>query len=241
VDDLATRTAWAIERIKDDKALDKGITDVDLAKLLGTDKNTLARYRQKKGLPQGKVLERLVKHYKFNPMWFFLGQGEPFPGARDKYPDVCGPILDGSQNEPEYQSGEYVLIPQINGQISAGTGLSPDNTADCKVAFRREWIKRKGDPDKMSLIKVEGDSMDPTILSGDLVLVDHNRNYVAPQGGIYALSINHEIMIKRIHPLHSEGKLRIISDNKKYEPVDYEEERVKINGKVIWYAREIEK
>jgi len=83
--------------------------------------------------------------------------------------------------------------------------------------------------------------MDPTILSGDLVLVDHNRNYVAPQGGIYALSINHEIMIKRIHPLHSEGKLRIISDNKKYEPVDYEEERVKINGKVIWYAREIEK
>lgn len=241
MDDLASRTAWAIQTIKDNRDLDKGINDVDLAKILGTDKNTLARYRQMKGLPQGKVLERLVSHYNFSPQWLFKGQGEPFPGAMNKYPEVCGPALDKPQIESEYQDGEYVLIPQINGKISAGSGLSPDNTADFKVAFRREWIKRKGDPDKMSLIKVEGDSMDPTILSGDLVLVDHNRNYVAPQGGIYALSINHEIMIKRIHPLHSEGKLRIISDNKQYEPIDVEDEKVKINGKVMWFAREIER
>ena len=91
LDDLAKRIAWAIETIKDNKDLDKGISDVDLAKILGTNKNTLANYRQGKGSLMGEVIDNLIAHYKFNPMWLFKGEGEPFPGARYKYPEVCGP------------------------------------------------------------------------------------------------------------------------------------------------------
>ena len=90
-DSLATRITWAIATIKDDRDLDKGITDVDLAKILGTDKNTVARYRYGKGLLKGEMIERLVLHYHFSPSWLFKGEGEPFPGARAKYKDVCGP------------------------------------------------------------------------------------------------------------------------------------------------------
>lgn len=234
---LADRVAWAITKIKEEF----GHSNVRIGELLGIDKNTVAAYLNMTGSLKGEVLEGLANQFNYNSDWLLKNWGEPFPGARDKYEDVCGPTGGDSKYIQEQQDGEYVLIPQINGKISAGNGLAPDNTADIKVAFRREWIKRKGDPDKMSLIKVEGDSMDPTILSGDLVLVDHNRNYVAPQGGIYALSINHEIMIKRIHPLHSEGKLRIISDNRQYEPIEIEAEKIKINGKVIWFAREIDR
>jgi len=49
---------------------------------------------------KGEVIDNLVKHYKFNPMWFFLGQGEPFPGARAKYPDVCGPEVAHLNSTP---------------------------------------------------------------------------------------------------------------------------------------------
>lgn len=83
--------------------------------------------------------------------------------------------------------------------------------------------------------------MEPTLLSGDLVLVDHGRNYIAHQGGIYAISIDHEIMIKRIQVLHDKEKVRIISDNKKYDPIDIDLDKVKVNGRVIWYARELER
>lgn len=245
MDDLASRTAWAIQAIKDNRDLDKGINDVDLAKILGTDKNTLARYRQMKGLPQGKVLERLVSHYHFSPQWLFKGQGEPFPGARVKYPDVCGPDIAEFATiapQPDFPANDFVFIRRINGPISAGVGIFPDDTVDVQCAFRRDWIKKRGgNPDNMSLIKVSGDSMEPTLLSGDLVLVDHSRISVSVTGGIYAISIDHEIMIKRIQVLFHEGRLKIISDNMKYEPIDIDAEKVRINGKVIWFAREIER
>jgi phage repressor protein C with HTH and peptisase S24 domain len=93
----------------------------------------------------------------------------------------------------------------------------------------------------MSLIKVSGDSMEPTLLSGDLVLVDHSRTTVTHQGGIYAIAIGNEIMIKRIQVLFPPNKLRILSDNSHYEPIDADPDQVKINGKVIWFGRDMER
>jgi len=242
---LVERVAWAIATIKEDRDLDKGITDVDLAKILGTNKDTLAGYRQMKGLPKGKVLERLVSHYGFSPQWLFKGQGEPFPGARAKYPEVCGPDISEFVTvpaQPDFPADEFVFIRQVNGKISAGRGLVPDESVDVRCAFRREWIKKKGgNPEKMSLICVDGDSMAPTLLPGDLVLVDHNRNFISPQGGIYAITVDQEIMVKRVQPVFSQGRLRIISDNRRYDAFEIPSDQIRVNGKVIWFAREIER
>ena len=91
LDNLTKRVAWSIEIIKIERSLDKGIRDIDLAKILGTNKNTLSDYRKEKGLLKGVVVENLVSAYNFDPVWFYKGIGEPFPGAKEKYPDVCGP------------------------------------------------------------------------------------------------------------------------------------------------------
>ena len=132
---------------------------------------------------------------------------------------------------------EFVYISQVDGRISAGQGRVPENVVDVKVAFRKDWIRRKGNPRNMVLIKVEGDSMEPSLLSGDLVLVDRNRKYVDPQGGIYALALDDIIMVKRVQMLAD--RVRIISDNLKYEAFEVPVERLKVNGKVIWFAREL--
>ncbi|MFA4916628.1 MAG: S24 family peptidase [Syntrophales bacterium] len=63
--------------------------------------------------------------------------------------------------------------------------------------------------------------------------------YTQPQGGIYAISINNEIMVKRIQLLYSEGKLAVISDNKNYERLELDAGQVYINGIVLWYCREM--
>ncbi|MFB3924889.1 MAG: helix-turn-helix domain-containing protein [Syntrophales bacterium] len=91
MDNLHERVAWAIEAVKTMREMDKDITDEDLAKKLSTNKNTIGDYRRKKGLIKGIVLERLARQYGFNPGWLLQGAGEPFPGAREKYPEVCGP------------------------------------------------------------------------------------------------------------------------------------------------------
>jgi len=109
-----------------------------------------------------------------------------------------------------------------------------------KVAFRRDWISRKGDPSRMSIIRVKGDSMKPTLLNGDLILVDHGLDYVEAPGGIYAIYINDVIVAKRIQVLYDTGKVRIISDNTQWEPMDVAEDQIRVNGKVIWFARELD-
>ncbi len=65
--------------------------------------------------------------------------------------------------------------------------------------------------------------------------------YVDPQGGIYAIAMDNIIMIKRLQAIYPAKKIRIISDSPKYEPLEAEPEQVIINGKVIWFGREIER
>ena len=136
---------------------------------------------------------------------------------------------------------DYVFIPQVAGDLSAGGGLIADNTVELKIAFRKDWIERRGDPRNMSLFRVSGDSMEPTLQAGDLILVDHSRNYLDPQGGIYAIAIEQTIMIKRIQVMHPTKKIRVISDNARYEPIETDPEQLRINGQVIWFGREIER
>lgn len=180
-----------------------------------------------------EIATKIENIYSYKFEWILTGEG---PMKKDELPArVKRPI------RPDFPADDFVLIGQVNGKISAGGGLMPDDSIDVKAAFRRDWIKRKGGkPDRMSLIKVDGDSMEPTFLSGDLVLVDHGRNSVPARGGIYAIAIDDEIMIKRVQPTSPE-KLLIISDNKQYPPFKISRGRIQINGKVIWYARELEK
>jgi phage repressor protein C with HTH and peptisase S24 domain len=175
---------------------------------------------------------RLTICHEFNVSeeWILTGTGQMFE------------TMSGhGYSQPDFPPDEFIFIRQMRGKISAGGGLEPDDAEDLRIAFRKDWISHKGKPENMSLIKVDGDSMIPTLLNGDLVLVDHGKNYIAQQGGIYAISVNHEIMIKRVQPVFPDGKLRVISDNKQYEPYEIESDKVKINGKVIWFARDMER
>jgi len=79
--------------------------------------------------------------------------------------------------------------------------------------------------------------MQPTIDDGDLLFVDHTVRFYDGDG-IYVLSREHMIQVKRLQMLHN-GKLFIISDNPSYrtEEVSREEaENITINGLVkgLW-------
>lgn len=60
---------------------------------------------------------------------------------------------------------DLLCIPLVAASLSAGVG-SLQTEADVLdyFAFRSDWLCRKGNPDKMVLMKVYGDSMEP----GDL-------------------------------------------------------------------------
>lgn len=93
--DLKDRVAWAIFKFKEKTKL----SHPEIGEILGVDKNTIATYINKKGSLKGRVLERLIsnQYFSFNSLWLMENRGEPFLGAREKYPEVCGP--EGTRQE----------------------------------------------------------------------------------------------------------------------------------------------
>jgi phage repressor protein C with HTH and peptisase S24 domain len=233
----------------------------EIASALGVSKGYLSEIIQGKKMPSDILLNMIEIKLAVRSLWLIDGTGDMFLTREEwdkiaPYP-VIGPIdiRKGAQithikkeSYPIEQKvkqfvfeDDFVFIPQVAGKISAGGGLAPDNTIEITVGFRKEWIARKGDPRQMSLIRVSGDSMEPTLYSGDLVLIDHNRKHVDPQGGIYAITVGEDIMLKRLHLFYPLEKVKIISDNTRYEVIEASMDQITINGKVIWYARELER
>jgi phage repressor protein C with HTH and peptisase S24 domain len=214
-----------------------GLSLKDFSRKTGIPYPTLQDYLAGKIKPGADNLEKISMVFHVNLNWLLTGEGEPFV---KKPVDVSG-IMKEEKPVEKADMEDFVYVPVVSGRISAGGGLIPDTSIELRLAFRRDWIKRHGDPGNMSLIRVSGDSMEPTLYSGDIVLVDHNRNYIDPQGGIYAIAMDDIIMIKRLQMIYPAMKIRVISDNPRYETFELEPDRVVINGKVIWFGREIER
>lgn len=137
---------------------------------------------------------------------------------------------------------DLLCIPLVAASLSAGVG-SLQTEADVLdyFAFRSDWLCRKGNPDKMVLMKVYGDSMEPEICHGDMALIDQSKQQIYPHT-IYAVGVNEEIYIKQIETLPGHRML-LRSLNERYEPIEVDlrgdmAESVRIIGKVIWWCRE---
>lgn len=215
----------------------KSLTQQQFAESLGVAQGFMSELERGRYQPKKPLLLAIAYLYKINYEWLSTGKGEK--------EEVEKPLV---LSEPEVKydrsyktDNDFVSVPQMKSQIRAGGGLVLDPMIEVKIAFRRDWIQRKGDPENMSLIRATGDSMEPTLKSGDIVLIDHNRNEVDPQGGIYAIVVDDEIMIKRLQILYPSKKIRLISDNIRYESTEVDSEHLNISGKVIWYGREFER
>lgn len=201
------------------------LSQTEMANKLDMPLRSYQYYESGERVPPMPILAEIARQHDKTVDWLLSGKSESESGE--------------SVSLKRQAELDYTYIPQVSGRISAGTGFAPENSIELKVAFRKEWIARKGNAKNMVLIKVSGDSMVPTLLNGDLVLVDRGRNYLEPQGGIYAIALDDVIMIKRVQP--TGDRVKVVSDNKMYEPFEVRADQVKINGKVIWFARELER
>jgi phage repressor protein C with HTH and peptisase S24 domain len=128
-------------------------------------------------------------------------------------------------------------IEELDVRASAGAGLIGDNE---KVIA--EWQVPTGvvrgystaPASEMRIITVMGDSMEPTLLPGQRVLVDTGDRKPSPPG-IFVVWDGLGLVIKRVQMVpHSEpARVRITSDNGKYESYERSIEEAYIQGRVI--------
>lgn len=87
-------------------------------------------------------------------------------------------------------------------------------------------------PENIKMLKVKGDSMEPTLKEGDWVLVDISR--ISPDSdGLFLLRLAGGLAVKRVQ-CGLGNDISVLSDNKKYPPLPATLEEIPIVGKVIY-------
>ncbi|HVM37112.1 MAG TPA: S24 family peptidase [Sphingomicrobium sp.] len=152
--------------------------------------------------------------------------------------------LLGGPIEPEPDAGGLTPVKRSAVRVSAGPGsMSGEEAGKPYFAFDERWLKAltASPARQLSIIRVEGDSMAPTLRAGDDILVDLGECQERLRDGIYVLRVDDALVVKRIalHPVG--GQVTVQSDNPAYPDwPDCGLDEIKVIGRVIWAGRKID-
>jgi phage repressor protein C with HTH and peptisase S24 domain len=160
-----------------------------------------------------------------------------------RYFQIPESMLGGLPDDSAAEYGELVPVVRVAVRASAGLGAIPEQeSARPYFAFDPRWLRALTDSpaSKLSLIRVEGDSMAPTLSAGDDILVDLADGPERLRDGIYVLRVDGALLVKRlaIHPVGR--RVTVQSDNPAYGDLpDCGLDEIDCIGRVIWTGRRI--
>jgi phage repressor protein C with HTH and peptisase S24 domain len=168
-----------------------------------------------------------------------LGEAERRKLAR--YFSIPESLLGGPPDEEVVEG--LVPVKRSPVRASAGPGAIPnEETGKPYFAFEENWLKRltASPAGRLSIIRVEGDSMAPTLSAGDDILVDLADATDRLRDGIYVLRADDALVVKRL-ALHPAGRrVTVQSDNPAYPDwPDCGIDELQCIGRVIWAGRRI--
>ena len=119
------------------------------------------------------------------------------------------PSLHIPANE-KLSTSQYREVPEYNVRVSAGHGeYQGIEHVKQELQIPKQWLPDDGN---VGLLKVEGDSMWPTIAHGDFVGVEFSSGYTSD--GLYLIRVEDSAFVKRLQKEFN--LIRIISDNPQY-------------------------
>jgi phage repressor protein C with HTH and peptisase S24 domain len=136
-----------------------------------------------------------------------------------------------------------VLIRRYDLGASAGFGaLDASERPVAHFGFDRARLRgiTRSSPEALSLIRVEGDSMEPTLADGDDILVDQADSQERVRDGVYVLRRDDALVVKRIAVHPGTGRITVSSDNPSYPRwTDCDPKDLRFIGRVVWAGRKI--
>ncbi|HUG45310.1 MAG TPA: S24 family peptidase [Sphingomicrobium sp.] len=151
-------------------------------------------------------------------------------------------VLGGPPEASDVPAG-LVPVRRTLVRASAGPGaLASEERAGPYFAFDERWLRglTRSSASKLSIIRVEGDSMAPSLNSGDDILVDLGDRMERLRDGIYVLRADDVLVVKRLAVDPTGRRVTVQSDNPAYPDwPDCDIDDVHCIGRVIWAARKI--
>jgi phage repressor protein C with HTH and peptisase S24 domain len=169
-----------------------------------------------------------------------LGEDERRKLAR--YFGIPETVLGGPVPETVVADG-LVSVKRHPVTVSAGPGaIVIEELGKPYFAFDERWLKAltPSAPSSLSIVRVDGDSMSPTLNPGDDILVDLEDSTTRLRDGIYVLRIDDALVVKRLALNPIAKRVTVQSDNPAYSDwPDCSPAEINCIGRVIWSGRRI--
>ncbi|WP_165284538.1 XRE family transcriptional regulator [Sphingomonas desiccabilis] len=136
---------------------------------------------------------------------------------------------------------DTVEIIALDLSLSMGPGTLIEEFAEAEpirmsVGFVQAITRTPSD--RLRLVKGIGDSMEPTLRAGDRVMIDINEKQLSRSHGVYWIDHLGTHGIKRLRAA-GRGKIMVMSDNPNVPDFEVDAADLRIEGRVIWFARDL--
>ncbi|WP_375290567.1 S24 family peptidase [Qipengyuania sp.] len=205
-------------------AADKGSSLAELSRVLGRNPAYLQQYVSR-GSPRHldePDLLRIAEFLGISPRIIRTREGAPAPRGR----------TFGLNSGAGDTADDFRDIPRLPLDASAGPGaLGAEEISYDTFRFSRKYLRELGlEGADLTAIRVEGDSMEPLLRSGDEIFVDRNKR---AGEGIFVVRIGDAIHVKQVRASKA-GTIALISANEAYAPLELAREEVEVIGRVVW-------
>ena len=181
----------------------KNMTQLEMGDMLDIPQSNLYRYESDVSKLTTEKLEK-IHQLGVNVNWLITGEGEMF---RNNNPSTNTLIEDLS----------VIKIPMIDVKASAGQGMV-NYIEDIKdfISLPENILPAYTNKKNLAIIEIMGDSMEPTIKNGEIVILDTGVQEIR-SGSVYLIRVFDDLRVKRIDRKMN-GNIVIMSDNAVYPP-----------------------
>ncbi len=172
--------------------------------------------------PTSSFTPMLASYFGVDALWLANGKGQMRPSKQ---------AIEINEHS------EYTAIKRVKFKLSAGvSGYEVEylNGHRAPIFLPRDWVTARGfDAEQLFAVEVQGQSMEPSLFSGDLVVVN-TADQVPTDGEAFAANYEGELVVKRL--VRNNGDWFLYSDNqdKRRFPDKRCDERTSLIGRIVW-------
>lgn len=135
------------------------------------------------------------------------------------------------------RGGRAVPVPRLDVRASAGPGALVGQERALAPAMLGEAVLRAAGiaSEHASVITVSGESMAPTLLDGDQLLIDGAER--CPGAGIFVVRLGEELLVKRLR--RERAGWLLVSDNPHHAPRHAEPDELTVIGRARLLMRDL--
>lgn len=202
----------------------------ELARLMNTSPQQIERLEKGQRKLSQDWIDRAAEAFGVPPSAIISEMDDDYTLSSDIPPTISSTDGDGP-----------IKLRSFDLDYSMGDGTNIDDFAEeGRVDFDASLLRKITitPPHRLFVARGSGDSMFPTLVNGDMVIIDTVQKSLNLDDRIWAISLFGAGSIKRLRPV-GKGKVEVMSDNPSRGSRIVDAADLHILGRVIWVGREV--